>query len=222
MLRRKHKAGRPLPRWRRALRAVLPAAALGAALYLFVVETEVKPRLEELAEYECRALVAQAMNEAVSAEMQRTPALYDELYTLRYTPSGTLAAVQADTAALNAARLALVQAVQQALDAMPAQEWSFPLGSLSGWTSLGGLGPDWTLQLQPQGYVTGRMEEDAEALPVNRTRYSVTLVLQVTINMVLDGKSSTALVSERIPVASLLLDGAVPTYYGAGSAEGAE
>ena len=49
MRRRKHKAGRPLPRWRRALRAVLPAAALGAALYLFVVETEVKPRLEELA-----------------------------------------------------------------------------------------------------------------------------------------------------------------------------
>lgn len=205
----------PTPRRRRLARWALRLAALAVGAYLFVVETEVKPRLEELAEYECRAIVVQAMNEAVNAEMQRTPERYEELYTLAYGPDGTLTAVQADAGALNAARAALVAAVQQALAALPEREWRFPLGSLSGWTSLGGLGPEWTLQLQPHGYVEGWMEEDAEALAVNRTRYSVTLVLQVTINMVLDGKSSTALVGTRIPVASLLLNGEVPAYYGA-------
>ena len=43
----------------------------------------------------------------------------------------------------------------------------------------------------------------------------MTLVLQVTINMVLDGRAATALVGTRIPVASLLLNGEVPAYYGA-------
>ena len=60
------------------------------------------------------------------------------------------------------------------------------------------------------------MEEEAESLSINRTRYTVSLALQVTINMVLDGKHSTAVVAERIPVASLLLEGEVPTYYSGG------
>lgn len=200
-------------RWVRRGLALLLAAA---GLYVYLVETEVKPRVEELAEYECRAIVVQAMNEAVSAEMQRTPALYQDLYTLTYAPNGALCAVQADTAALNRAQLALVDAVQQALAALPARSWTFPLGSLSGWSVLGGLGPDWEMQLQPRGYVEGRMEEEAESLSINRTRYTVSLALQVTINMVLDGKHSTAVVAERIPVASLLLEGEVPSYYSGG------
>ena len=81
---------------------------------------------------------------------------------------------------------------------------------------LGGLGPDWEMQLQPRGYVEGRMEEEAESLSINRTRYTVSLALQVTINMVLDGKHNTAVVAERIPVASLLLEGEVPAYYSGG------
>ena len=72
----------PTPRRRRLARWALGLAALAVGAYLFVVETEVKPRLEELAEYECRAIVVQAMNEAVNAEMQRTPERYEELYTL--------------------------------------------------------------------------------------------------------------------------------------------
>lgn len=206
----------PKPGPRRWVRRGLALLLAAAGLYVYLMETEVKPRVEELAEYECRAIVVQAMNEAVSAEMQRTPALYQDLYTLTYAPSGALCAVQADTAALNRAQLALVDAVQHALAALPARSWTFPLGSLSGWSVLGGLGPDWEMQLQPRGYVEGRMEEEAESLSINRTRYTVSLALQVTINMVLDGKHSTAVVAERIPVASLLLEGEVPTYYSGG------
>lgn len=206
----------PKPGPRRWVRRGLALLLAAAGLYVYLVETEVKPRVEELAEYECRAIVVQAMNEAVSAEMQRTPALYQDLYTLTYAPNGALCAVQADTAALNRAQLALVDAVQQALAALPARSWTFPLGSLSGWSVLGGLGPDWEMQLQPRGYVEGRMEEEAESLSINRTRYTVSLALQVTINMVLDGKHNTAVVAERIPVASLLLEGEVPAYYSGG------
>lgn len=206
----------PKPGPRRWVRRGLALLLAAAGLYVYLVETEVKPRVEELAEYECRAIVVQAMNEAVSAEMQRTPALYQDLYTLTYAPNGALCAVQADTAALNRAQLALVDAVQQTLAALPARSWTFPLGSLSGWSVLGGLGPDWEMQLQPRGYVEGRMEEEAESLSINRTLYTVSLALQVTINMVLDGKHSTAVVAERIPVASLLLEGEVPTYYSGG------
>ena len=93
----------PKPGPRRWVRRGLALLLAAAGLYVYLVETEVKPRVEELAEYECRAIVVQAMNEAVSAEMQRTPALYQDLYTLTYAPNGALCAVQADTAEPGAA-----------------------------------------------------------------------------------------------------------------------
>ena len=131
----------------------------------------------------CRAIVAEAMNAAVAEALAREPALVDALYQVEHGPDGRVSAVQSDAAALNAARVALVSAVQAALEALEEESWQIPLGSLSGWTVLSGLGPARTLTLCPEGYVTGTLEEDAEAVGVNNTRYTLTLVLQATITL---------------------------------------
>src|SRR5699024_6392729 len=172
----RQRGGQRLFRW-----LALAAAGLLAA-YIFLVETEVKPRLDALGEYHCRAIVAEAMNAAVAEALAREPALVDALYQVEHGPDGRVSAVQSDAAALNAARVALVGAVQAALEALEEESWQMPLGSLSGWTVLSGLGPARTLTLCPEGYVTGTLEEDAEAVGVNNTRYTLTLVLQATIN----------------------------------------
>ena len=204
----RQRGGQRLFRW-----LALAAAGL-LATYIFLVETEVKPRLDALGEYHCRAIVAEAMNAAVAEALAHEPALVDALYQVEHGPDGRVSAVQSDAAALNAARVALVGAVQAALEALKEESWQIPLGSLSGWTVLSGLGPARTLTLCPEGYVTGTREEDAEAVGVNNTRYTLTLVLQATINLVLDGRGGTAQISERVPIASLLLAGEPPTYYG--------
>lgn len=57
---------------------VLTAGVLSLNRY---VNTVVKPTLHELAEYEARAAAVQAMNRAVAAELTRSPALCDALFT---------------------------------------------------------------------------------------------------------------------------------------------
>lgn len=208
---------RRIPRCRRPRRPGRVIAAAAAALlaaYVFLIETQVSPRLDALGEYHCRAIVAEAMNRAVAQELRREPTLVASLYTISYGPNGAIAAVQTDAAALNAARITLVGAVQEALDTLEEESWQIPLGSLSGWAVLSGLGPARTLTLCPEGYVTGQLEEQTESVGINNTRYTLTLSLRVTINLVLDGRGGTALVCEQIPVASLLLAGETPTYYG--------
>lgn len=193
--------------------AGLIALLLLACGYLYLVQTSFKPTLEELAEYECRAIVVKAMNQAVIQEMEEHPQSYQNLYTLDYSDAGDLLAVQADTAALNRARSSLIQAVEESLAILDETDLEIPYGSLTGITAFGGLGPSWKLTLLPDAYVEGILQEEVQSVSVNRTQYSLFLDLQVTISMILDGNTATAQVSDRIPVASLLLNGDIPTYY---------
>ena len=82
-----------------------------------------------MGEYHCRAIVAEAMNAAVAEALARRPALVDALYQVEHGPDGRVSAVQSDAAALNAARVALVGAVQAALEALEEESWQIPLGS---------------------------------------------------------------------------------------------
>lgn len=202
---------------RRRLHIVLAVLALLGSGYVYLVQTAFKPTLEELAEYECRAIVVQAMNEAVSSEMAHSPHLYEDLYTLQYADDGQLQSIQANASALNQARSALMEAVETALTQLQQTELEIPFGSLTGITALGGLGPAWKLTLLPDAYVEGDLQEEVQSVPVNRTQYSITLNLQVTISMVLDGNTSTARVSDQVLIASVLLNGDTPAYYAAGA-----
>ena len=89
---------------------VLAAGALSLNRY---VNTVVKPTLHELAEYEARSAAVQAMNRAVAAELTRSPALCDALFT---QDSGL---VSLDAAAAGAAQTQFVSAVQTEMDALP-------------------------------------------------------------------------------------------------------
>lgn len=194
----------PLRLWL-ALAALAAAAAWWA--FSWYVNTRVKPTLHELAEYEARAATVAAINEAVAAEMRREPGLYGGLYLIRDGVTSL------DTVSANLARVRLVAAVEQAMQALPEHSWVIPFGSLTGNTLLSGLGPGWEVGLRPQGYVEGKLEEEAVSLAVNSTRCTVTLALRVTVNMILDGRTSTLAVDVRLPLAGVLVYGDTPYYY---------
>lgn len=214
-MRRKSKQN-PRPA-RRHTRALLFATVLLISGYLYLVQTAFKPTLEELAEYECRAIVVQAMNDAVSREMEENPLRYQDLYQLEYADTGELQAVCSNTPALNRARAALIRAVEQSISMLDQTDLEIPFGSLTGITALGGLGPSWKLTLLPDAYVEGTLREEVQSVSVNRTQYTITLDIKVTISMVLDGNTSTAQVCSQIPVAGILLNGDTPAYYAAGT-----
>ena len=150
----------------------------------------------------------QCLNTAVYGELSANPQRYAGLYTLN---GGCLLG---DSERINTARAALVQTAQQALNAMPKNDISISLGSLSGSIFLLEMGPGWTVHLNPDGYVEGRMEETMEPAAINRTRFTADLVLETTVNVILNGRAALTQVEVRVPLASFLLDGDVPAYYG--------
>lgn len=201
-------------RWRRWLAAapVLLCALLVLCRY---VEDRFEPVLDELAEYEVRAAVTQAVDTAVSAELAAHPQRYERVYRVRYD-GAVPTAVQADAAALNEARLALVAAVNAALQAMPRIRVRVPFGTLTGFSLLNNLGPGWPLSFVPQAFAEGTIQESAETVGINSTCYRAALTLTVTINMVLDGKNRVLYAADTVPVASVVVSGETPLYYAAG------
>lgn len=191
--------------------AVVALVLAVLALWQFsrYVNTTVKPTLHQLAEYEARAATVQAMQNAVSAQLQAVPALCEDLYTQQ----GEL--VRLDTARANAAKVQLTAAVQQSLAALPGTDYLIPFGSLTNNSLLSGLGPGWEFSLQPQGYVQGTIRESAESLSINTTRCTAVLELTVTVNMVLDGRTATLTVTDTVALASVLIRGDIPSAYAA-------
>ena len=182
------------------LLAVLVLAAVVLSLNRYV-NTVVKPTLHELAEYEARSAAVQAMNRAVAAELTRSPALCDALFT---QDSGL---VSLDAAAAGAAQTQFVSAVQTEIC------YAIPFGSLTNNSLLSGLGPGLLLSIQPKGYVQGEIREITKSLSINTTRYSAVLQLSVTVNMILDGSTATLTVAADYPLASLLVCGDIPNAY---------
>ena len=177
------------------------------------LDNVVQPVLQDLAEYECRAVMVRAMNRAVEQSIAAEPEQQTAIYQLQRNDSGRVTSLITDTAAANRDRLALVAAVEAEIHDLPEQETTIPLGSLVNYPIFNDFGPDWLLTLHPQGYVESALEESSETLSINTTRYTTTLVLQATVNMLLNGRATSMVVENRVPLASVLLTGDVPTYY---------
>ena len=136
---------------------VLIAGVLSLNSY---VNTVVKPTLHELAEYEARSAAVQAMNRAVAAELTRSPALCDALFT---QGSGL---VSLDAAAAGAAQTQFVSAVQTEMDALPEICYAVPFGSLTNNSLLAALAPAGCCRSPPpRGMCRGRYARQHSRFP---------------------------------------------------------
>lgn len=188
---------------------VLCCAALGCGLFSHYVNTEIKPTLHELAEYQARSATVETLNRAVSETMRQAPDWNNHIYALQ---NGMVAL---DAAAVTAAQTDLVTAAERAMAQLPEHSETIPFGSLTNNSLLGGLGPGWRMTMRPQGYVQSRLRESTRSLAINSVQYSVELVLTVTVNMILDGRSSTITVEHEVLIASIIVTGQTPNYYAA-------
>lgn len=197
---------RPIKVW---CAGFLCCTALGCGLFSYYVNAEIKPTLHELAEYQARSTTVETLNRAVNETMQHAPEWATHVYTME---NGMVAL---NAVAVTAAQTDLVAAAERAMEQLPEHSETIPFGSLTNNSLLGGLGPGWCMTIRPQGYVQSRLCQTARSLAINSVQYSAELVLTVTVNMILDGRSSTITVEHKVLLASVIITGQTPNYYAA-------
>ena len=114
-------------RWKLA-GLLLAVAALFAA-----VDSQLRPVVETMAQYQCRVVSVIAINEAVMDELEKMGDAPQRLVRLEKNADGTVSNVELDSVEMNRMKARLTEAVSNRLMSLENQDVAIPLGTLLGW-----------------------------------------------------------------------------------------
>lgn len=191
----------------------LLAAGLGVSLALWCIVTltaRLSPALSSLA----RAQAERRVSEAAVRCIQTALAAADgPLVTLEQDETGRATALKADTAALNQVRDELLRTLNGELEGLRREKVGVPLGSLTSWRSLYGVGPEVKVGIYAAPVVTSEFSSHFSQAGVNQTRHVIELEVTVTLQLLLPAGMETLEVKTTAPVAETVIVGTPPEEY---------
>lgn len=130
--------------------------------------------------------------------------------SVNYDGNQNVTAVHTNTAAINTVRTAMTDRSITAMEQLSALAVAIPLGTLSGWHWLSGLGPLLTFPVSFTTTVVSDVSSALEAVGINQSIYRVLIHLEINLYVVTPGGRSTVGAHVSYPMAETVLLGEVP------------
>ncbi|MBQ9915061.1 MAG: sporulation protein YunB [Clostridia bacterium] len=170
-----------------------------------------RPLMAELAKNQSRVLAELATHRAISEMFQ--DARYTDFITVSRLEDGTVSAIQSNTARINQLKAETAMTVSEAISSINETELSIPLGTLTGYEFLSGVGPRLPVQLMPYGNATVNFISSLSAAGINQSLVDVRLTVKTRVGVVLPGVSTVQEIETEIPVVQTVIVGKVPDNY---------
>ena len=189
-----------------------PALIAGAAALLLLlvpawIASWLRPKLMEHSTNAVQYAATSAMNQAV----QDTIAGLDApLVSLTTKEGGTVAALTTDTAAVDAIKTAVVQAVYDSIGALETEKLSVPIGTLIDPQFMAGMGFGVPFGVTGLGVVHAECHSEFSEAGINQTRHVLTLTVSADVGIQTVGSVQKVTVSADYPIADTVLVGEVP------------
>ena len=190
---------------KRKYRWKLAGVLLAAAALFAAVDSQLRPVVETMAQYQCRVVSVIAINEAVMDELEKMGDVPHRLVHLEKNVDGTVSNVELDSVEMNR--------LKARLTGLENQDVAIPLGTLLGWQLLAGRGPDIHLQIVPASFVESEVVDTLESAGINQTQHRVCIRFTVEMSAILPGYSTSVDVTDEVCVAQTLIVGQVPEFY---------
>lgn len=189
---------------------LLTIAVISAAIAHLLLN--VYPILETVSGEEVKNTTVNVMNEALKTVLDGTSSS-DELVKITRDQSDNIRSMSVDTVRINAIARDATLIAQSKLKAIGELVLEVPLGTLSGITFLSGIGPCVTMRCTPVGSVNVSFKSVFESAGINSTLYSILMITETCMNVVIPGLSSTITVQTEVPMVDALIVGEVPDTY---------
>lgn len=186
------------------------------ALIVFLgvmVSNNLKPVVQTISSNQAKILCTAAVNNAVVSELQKLNVDYDKLVAVLRDESGTITAIETNAVEINRLKAILTEAVNARLSAIPDQNVSIPLGTLSGIEFLSGRGPRVKLKMLPSSYVESALVNKFDTAGINQTQHQIMIEFTVTMTAILAPYSTTVDVVTNVCIAETIIIGTVPDTY---------
>lgn len=193
--------------------AALLALGTVAALAFLLMDLQLRPQIREWGQARARYLATQAINQAISQELEENGDEYQDLVRFEKDQFGQILAVQTDVVKVNTMKSRMIARVSQKLNDASAATIRIPLGNATGMDLLYGRGPKIPLRMIPLGSANADFVSVFTNAGINQTRHQVVIEAEVELNVLAPGSETTLTVSSQISVAETVLIGNVPDSY---------
>lgn len=168
--------------------------------------------LLSISEATMRASTTIAVNDAVyytlSDEMR-----YDDLVTVTRNERGEIIAVSANALKINQIARDTASISQANLKNLSLNGIPVPLGALSGFEALAGVGPNVNFKIIPVSSVTCDFSSEFKSVGINQIKHSIYLNVVADISIVMPSRTQNLEVATDILVGEFIIVGSIPEVY---------
>ena len=149
-------------------------------------------------------------NRTAARILQEYAKLCANTIEVTYADGQRIASVRTDTAAINTVRTAMTEASMTAMEQFTSLTVAIPMGTLTGWHWLSGLGPLLRFPISFTATVLSDVSSTLEAVGINQSTYRVLIHLEISLYVVSPGGRSAVSARVSYPMAEAVLLGEVP------------
>lgn len=198
---------------RRRLGVGLVLLGAGVLVIALLLTVKLTPTVTELALATATDDITIAVNDVVSEILDGGELEYDKLVTLERDVSGTVTALIANSANINALKARVTNAVVERFADTDITHVTVPLGNLLGGTLLSGRGPRVKLDILSVTNVVTSFRNEFTSAGINQTRHRIIMDVKVSLEVLIGPERGTDEVLTEVIVAETVIVGAVPDAY---------
>lgn len=190
-------------------RAILPVAAIVAAVLLLAVSLAVRRPLYAAAAETARDEAVRALSQAVPMALEGFSGAFISIETV----GKECFVINADTALVNRLIAAVTEGARELLLKSGGVGVTADLGTASGLAILSGRGPKVSARFEPLGSVRAEPVSSLRSSGINQSLFVLELKLTARVLVQLAGKDEEIEVKTTVPIAETVVVGRVPQVY---------
>lgn len=169
-----------------------------------------RPIMTAFAESQAVWNVTKIANQTAMQVLSEYAAICEHTLSVEYDGSQKVSSILTKTADINMVRTIMTETVMKAIERSASIAVAIPLGTLSGWHWLSGLGPLLTFPVSFTAAVLSDTSSSLVATGINQSTYRVLIHLDISLYVVTPMGRSTVGTRVSYPMAETVLLGEVP------------
>ena len=206
-------ASRKNHRYGRLLRFLILFLILLLLLLAVTATIQLHPIMNNMASARISNMIQKAVSEAVSETICSGNYQYKNLITLEKDHEGHITALTSNMIQFNRLQSEISENVMKKVGTVSSSEISIPVGSLTGIAVFAGRGPGISVRILSVGAPAAEFENRLTDAGINQTKHQIVLHIQVVVQMLMPGYTTSTTVSHSLAVAETVIVGSVPETY---------
>ncbi|PEY31487.1 sporulation protein YunB [Bacillus cereus] len=194
----------------------------------WIVNKSIQPTLIEYGEVQTHKMATVVMTKAVKDRIKEGFDV-DSLMKVQNDKNGKVSTIDLNTKQVNEILTSTTAYIEKYLHQMEKGDMkalglpeetgvsmSVPLGRITDNALLGNLGPDIPIDFTTIGHVNTDIKQNVKPHGINNTAIEVVMEVDVTLQVIIPFRTKEITVKQNIPIATRIVQGEVPSYYGSG------